>query len=207
VIVERQRWTVQVERTGIADTPLAITQIKTRLNGIATPDVRRKIHALMDIDQNRAEITSETLPECNYLENLRRVLPLLDGAGIETVTVTFSGSGDSGAIDDAWFTPKQPDEFSKTQVSQLRRTSIFEDGQWTKAVVPETMSLRDALDNITNDYLEEAGINWYDNDGGFGELEIDVAERSVSLNINVNYTESTNEFCETKNIDTGNVDE
>jgi len=207
VIVERQRWTVQLERTGIPDTPLAITQIKTRLNGIAPPDIRRKIHALMDIKQPPGDIASESVPETIYLDNLRRVLPILEGAGIETVLVTFSGSGDSGAVDWVYFKPDQPDEFSHSQVKQLRMNSFFEDGQWTKAVVPETMNLKEALTNITDDYLEEAGVNWYDNDGGYGELEIDVAARSVSLDINVNFTESTNEFCETKSIDTGIVEE
>jgi hypothetical protein len=206
VIVERQRWTVQLERTGIPDTPLAITQIKTRLNGIAPPDIRRKIHALMHIKQHPGDIASESVPETIYLDNLRRVLPLLEGAGIETVLVTFSGSGDSGAVDWVYFKPDQPNEFSRAQVPQLRMNSFFEDGRWSKAVVPETMTLREALTNITDDYLEEAGVNWYDNDGGYGELEIDVAARSVSLDINVNYTESTNEFCETKSIDTGEVD-
>ena len=207
VILERQRWTVQLEPTGIPDSPLAITQIKTKLNGIAPPDVRRKIHALMDIKQQPREISSTPVNGTLYIENLRRVLPHLEGAGIESVTVTFSGSGDSGAIDWAWFSPEQPEEFSQTQVSQLRTTSFFEDGQWTKAVVPETMSLRDALENIADDYLAEADVNWYDGDGGYGELVIDVAARSVSLDINVNFTESTNEFCQTKNIDTGNIED
>lgn len=78
--------------------------------------------------------------------------------------------------------------------------------RWRTVLVPENMTLKEALHNITDDYLEETGVNWYDNDGGYGELEIDVAARSVSLDVNVNFTESTNEYCETKSIDTGEVD-
>mgnify|MGYP001382811401 CR=1 FL=1 len=205
VIVDRQRWTVQLERTQIPEKPLAITQIKTRLNGIAPPDIRRKIHDMMEIQLPGSETVSETTPNYVYLDNLRRVLPVLENHGVEGVTVTFSGSGDSGAIDWAYFTPEQPQEFNETRVEQLSINSFYEDDRWRTALVSENMTLKDALNNITDNYLEETGVNWYDNDGGYGELEIDVAARSVSLDVNVNYTESTNEFCETKSIDSGQV--
>ena len=78
---------------------------------------------------------------------------------------------------------------------------------WITTTASESVSLDQAIMNITDNYLAETGVNWYDNDGGYGELAIDVAERSVSLDVNVNYTQSTNEFCETKNIDTGAVEE
>lgn len=207
VIIDQRRWTVQLERTRLDDKPLIISQIKTRLNGLATPDIRRKIHALMGIDQHPGDFVSSSVPETLYLDNLQRVLPILIAASVESVEVTFSGSGDSGAIDTAYFQPKQPEQFTDTQVQQLRKNSFFENGEWTKAVVPETMSLHEALINITDDYLEEAGVNWYDNDGGYGTLVIDVAARSVSLDINVNYSESTNEFSQTKSIDTGAIED
>lgn len=206
VIIERQRWTVQLERTSIEEKPLAITQIKTRLNGIAPPDIRRRIHELMDIPLPAGITPSETTPNYVYLDNLRRVLPVLERQGVERVTVTFSGSGDSGAIDWAYFTPEQPQEFNETRVEQLSGNSVYENDRWRTVLVPENMTLKEALHNITDDYLEETGVNWYDNDGGYGELEIDVAARSVSLDVNVNFTESTNEYCETKSIDTGEVD-
>lgn len=205
VIVERQRWTVQLERTSIEGNPLVITQIKTRLNGIAPPDVRRKIHEFMGLALAGGEVVSETVPNYVYLDNLRRVLPVLQRQGVEHVTVTFSGSGDSGAIDWAYFTPDQPEEFKQTRVEQLNTNRFYEDDRWRTALVSENMTIEDALHNITLNYLEETNVNWYDNDGGYGDLVIDVAARSVSLDINVNYTESTNEFCETKNIDTGEL--
>lgn len=205
VIVERQRWTVQLERTRIEDKPLAITQIKTRLNGIAPPSIRRKVHEFMGLALPGGEFISDSVPNYVYLDNLRRVLPVLERQGVERVTITFSGSGDSGAIDWAYFTPEQPEEFQQTRVEQLSSNSVYENDRWRTGLVAESMTLKEALHNITDDYLEETDVNWYDNDGGYGELEIDVGARSVSLDVNVNYTESTNEFCETKSIDTGDV--
>lgn len=205
VIVDRQRWTVQLEPTKLPDKPLAITQIKTRHNGLAPPHIRRQIHEIMGVPLPGGHKISETIPNYLYLENLRRILPLLEAQGVSLITISFSGSGDSGAIDRADFQPQQPDAFRHTRVDQLETQSVFENNCWEKALVPETITLDEALDNIANDYLDEADVNWYDGDGGYGELVIDVAQRSIFLEINVNYTESTTEFHQTKSIDTGDT--
>ena len=48
----------------------------------------------------------------------------------------------------------------------------------------------------------ETDIDWY-NDGGYGEIEIDVVEGTVRLNVNVRYVESSNEFSCERDIMTG----
>lgn len=206
LIVDRQRWTVQLELTQDTGAPVAITQIKTRHNGIAPPDVRLRIHELMQIPLPRQATLSTSVPNYVYLDNLRRVLPLLEQHGVESVNVTFSGSGDSGAIDDVYYAPQIAASVRTIPVEQVTLNLDF-DRIWRTTTASETVSLDQAIMNITDNYLAETGVNWYDNDGGYGELAIDVAGRSVSLDVNVNYTQSTNEFCETKNIDTGNVEE
>lgn len=206
VIVDRQRWTVQLDLTHNPDAPIAITQIKTRHNGIAPPDVRCRIHEIMQIALPKQPAPSATSPNYVYLDNLRRVLPILEQHNIDSVTVTFSGSGDSGAIDDVYYAPQIAASMRTIPVEQITLNRVF-DRIWMTTAASETVSLDQAIMNITDNYLVETGVNWYDNDGGYGELEIDVAGRSVRLDVNVNYTQSENEFCETKNIDTGSVEE
>ncbi len=206
VIVDRQRWTVQLELTRNPDAPIAITQIKTRHNGIAPPDVRRRIHDMMEIELPKQPDPSNSVPNYVYLDNLRRVLPILQQHEIESVTVTFSGSGDSGAIDDVYYAPQIAASVRATPIEQMTLNRVY-DRIWITTTASETVTLDQAIMNITDNYLAETGVNWYDNDGGYGELEIDVAGRSVRLDVNVNYTQSSNEFCETKNIDTGAVEE
>lgn len=205
LIVDRQRWTVQLELTRDSDAPIAITQIKTRHNGIAPPDVRGRIHALMHIPLPKQTTLSTSVPNYVYLDNLRRVLPILELHGVESVNVTFSGSGDSGAIDDVYYAPQIAASVRTTLLEQITLNRVY-DRIWITTTASETVSLDQAIMNLTDNYLAETGVNWYDNDGGYGELEIDVARRSVSLDVNVNYTQSSNEFCETKNIDTGDAE-
>lgn len=206
VIVDRQRWTVQLELTRNPDAPIAITQIKTRHNGIAPPDVRRRIHEIMEIALPKQTASTASAPNYVYLDNLRRVLPILEQHNIDSVTVTFSGSGDSGAIDDVYYAPQIAASLRTIPVEQITVNRVY-DGEWRTTTATETVSLDQAIMNITDTYLAETDVNWYDNDGGYGELEIDVAARSVRLDVNVNYTQSENEFYETKNIDTGAVED
>lgn len=205
VIVDQQRWTVQLELTRNPDAPIAITQIKTRHNGVAPPDVRRRIHDMMEIELPKHVASSASTPNYVYLDNLRKVLPLLEQHGVHSVNVTFSGSGDSGAIDDVYYAPQIAASVRTIPVEQMTLNRVF-DRIWRTTTASETVSLDQAIMNITDNYLAETGVNWYDNDGGYGELAIDVAGRTVSLDVNVNYTQSTNEFCETKSIDTGDAE-
>jgi hypothetical protein len=56
---------------------------------------------------------------------------------------------------------------------------------------------------LTDAYLEETGVNGYDNDGGLGQLEIDVAGGEVTLTIDCRYTHSNPAFFSQKDIETG----
>jgi hypothetical protein len=60
-----------------------------------------------------------------------------------------------------------------------------------------------ALTQLTDAYLEETGVNGYDNDGGLGQLEIDVAGGEVTLTIDCRYTHSNTAFVSQKEIETG----
>lgn len=206
VFVEKRRWTVQLELTEAPETPLSITQIKTRYNALPPASIRSEIHELLGIPLPVPGASTPANTEHNslYFENLRRVLPILRDHRIESVTVTFDGSGDSGSIDDIHFAPAaNADTIRDATIEHLATGSVFDDGQWRTAQTPQTATVYEAIEALTYDYLEETGINWYDNDGGFGNLEIDVANASVTLEINQRYTESTSEFYAEHNIETG----
>lgn len=77
------------------DPRYCITQIKTRYNGLPPASIRQKIHEVLGIDMKKtggaAYADHAGFPL--YMENLRRVLPILRGNGIEKVTVSFNGTG------------------------------------------------------------------------------------------------------------------
>jgi hypothetical protein len=202
MIIDRQRWTVELTLAKSSENPVIISQIKTRYNGHASPLIRSQIHAAFGIPQNAATPEASNPPNALYLENLRRVLPVLSTHDVESVVVTFSGSGDSGCIDTIYYQPPLRAQIGPCPVEHLTCKSIY-DGQWRTDIVTEVAPLDQALEELTMSYLDETGVNWYDGEGGYGELVIDVRDRSVSLEINVNYSQATTEYDRTRSIDSG----
>ncbi len=205
VFADRQRWTVELRLTNDAETPLRIDQIKTRYNGLPPASVRQQIHKPLGIDLKPSTGgASYPVQDALYMENLRRLLPVFRQHGIETVTVTFNGYSDSGSIEDVTYEPcENPDALKALLVEHISTSNFYEDGQWRRTATPEQTTLEEAIDALTNDYLEETGVDWYNNDGGFGDLIVDVQAGTVSLVVNVRFTDERTEYTAERNIETG----
>lgn len=205
VFADGQRWTVELRLTNDAEAPLRIDQIKTRYNGLPPAPVRQQIHKTLGIDLKQSTGgASYPVQDALYMENLRRLLPVFRQHGIEKVTVTFNGYSDSGSIEDVTYEPcDNPDALKSLLVEHISTTSFFEDGQWRRTATPEQTTLEEVIDALTNDYLEETGVDWYNNDGGFGDLIVDVQSGTVSLVVNVRFTDERTEYTAERNIETG----
>ena len=202
-----KRWTVQVMLTGASERPVRIAQICTRLNGTPTMAERTAIHELFEIDlldplqsAARGGPTPET--RRRYRENLRLLLPVLRQHQTGTVTVTFDGSGDSGCVDQAVYENGDFDG-NAIQVTSLSTANEFVDGQWINTQVEARKSVDEAIEALTDDYLADTGVDWYNNDGGFGELVINVDEGLVSLDVNTRWTDLENAYASEWDIETG----
>ena len=98
---------------------------------------------------------------------------LLEFKRLEIVSckVPFDGCGDSGAVEE---------------------NCILMLGSEGRNVAAETpQELRDAVVALAEHCLESSGVDWYNNEGGYGTLEIDTSNESASLNIEQRYTETT----------------
>lgn len=204
VFVDRQRWTVSIALTGDAEAPLRISQIKTRFNEEPSNDIRKRIHKMLGIKITDTTPAGDQAGEHEYMymDNLRTVLPVLRAHGIGSVTVEFDGYGDSGSIQSVTYDVIDFDD-AAISVDVAVVNSVFENRRWVRTRSIKRMSLNDAIEALTYDYLSETHVNWYDNDGGYGELVIDVVEGTVSLDVNVRFTESHMEFGQTCDIETG----
>ena len=209
VFVDRRRWTVQIAETSGDCKPLRIVQIRGKRNEVPSAEVRERIHEMLDIPSTVAvrQYASAPARRHMYLENLRRVLPVLRQHGVDNVEVSFDGCGDSGSIDRVEFEGAELDR----QAIGIELEGIYqyyENGEYRSEQTLRQLSLEEAIKEIAQDYLEETGVNWYDNDGGFGELTIDVVAGTVSLEVNVRTSSSDVEYQATKDIETGeSVDE
>jgi hypothetical protein len=134
-------------------------------------------HDIMASYQNH----QKALAEANGL-NKSAVFDALAAAGIATVNVTFDGEGDSGQIDNimADDSPTIP----QVQI-ELQQTA------WGTGKLDSTQStLRDAIERLCYDFLEQQQGGWENNDGAYGEFIFDVAQRSIELEFNARFSDS-----------------
>jgi len=109
---------------------------------------------------------------------------VLADAGINEVVISFSGGGDSGAIDGS-------EAFMVTGEGDARAV--------TPALLPETqvnfyaydgeleaMTVGEALERLGDQVLEGCGLDWYNNEGGQGEIIVYVDKQIVRLEIGIN---------------------
>lgn len=206
LFVDRQRWTVQLFKSGEAAMPLHIGQIKTRFNGSPPGQIRERIHQMLGL--NPACDADSPAPsragERTYMDTLRRLLPLLRRHGVTQVEVAFEGSGDSGSIENIAYFPHEAEfDVSGISVEYAATTGYWNGSRWAVERTLTQAPVQTAIEALTYDYLEETGVNWYDGGGGFGMLEIDVEAGIVRLNVDVRYTESVPEFSAERDIWSG----
>jgi hypothetical protein len=112
------------------------------------------------------------------------VFEALSAAGIALVNVTFDGEGDSGQIDNiiAW---KDQEEITISD-----QTVTVQSASWDgREVAFQELPLREAIEQLCYDFLEQEYGGWENNDGAFGEFTLDVAARTVELEFNGRYTD------------------
>ncbi len=133
------------------------------------------------------------------LKDRVNVLTRLKLLGIKEVVVEFSGGGDSGEIDDAYACNHQgePVDISNELIEGWEKKSNFdpEEGRWVEeSIRHESMPLNELLKELCNQALEKAGLDWYNNDGGQGNLTIDFTESppAINLEVGINYTSTEN---------------
>lgn len=122
--------------------------------------------------------------EANQL-NKEAIFAALATAGITEVTVPFDGYGDSGQIDD--MTARVDDrsvELPNVLVTIHERSYSPAD-----AVESVQQPLREAVETLCYDYLEDSHPGWEIDGGSYGEFHFDVRGRTVRLEYNARITE------------------
>lgn len=119
--------------------------------------------------------------------NKNSLFGLLVGHGITTVIVNFDGYGDSGQIEDIVAQIGSANvELPSDQIEIL--CPIWDTTEFNRT----TRTLRDAIEEISYDFLEQVHTGWENNDGAYGDFTFDVAEGTITLDYNERYTSSEN---------------
>ena len=103
----------------------------------------------------------------------KELLQKLDGLGVTNVDVEYDGSGDSGSVESVTATGRGL-------------------GATAEITLPE--ELRQACDDAAVECLEEKGIDWYNNDGGFGHFYIDVVAKTCKLEHEERVNETNSDY-------------
>jgi len=104
-------------------------------------------------------------------EELTKGLIHLKDKGVKYVKVEYSGGGDSGDIDAVYYNLENPEEYSNS---------------------PDTLGINPEVHELIKDYsyyLTQDIEDWYNNDGGYGTIIIDVESANYTIENNVRYTD------------------
>ena len=119
--------------------------------------------------------------------------------GVKEVVVDFDGRRWDGLGDVSLvFADGHEGDAEKilgTSLQALRTTSKYDykKRQWIRSTVPALMSVEELLKDATNVALEESGLDWYNNDGGFGKLFLRLCDSNTGrpelvLDMNIRVT-------------------
>ncbi len=126
-------------------------------------------------EQARTRIRQSIRPQ-----NKTVLFNALAQAGSATVLVQFDGYGDSGQIEDisAHAAPDiavdLPD--GNLDIARIEYGSL--------EIIHQTMSVKETVEFFAYDFLEETHGGWENNEGAYGDILFDVAERTITLNYN-----------------------
>jgi len=100
----------------------------------------------------------------------------LHSLGVVRIIAAFDGSGDSGAIDDPTFWNAANEPVEVDAVMFAAPLKAHEEMGRLRTVADATTHLFDTL-------LESTGIDWYNNDGGYGTFEANILTGELELEV------------------------
>ena len=106
-------------------------------------------------------------------ENLKRALTLMNckHLGVVEISIEFSGSGDSGDIDDIYFRTEK-DSYEYIDMPDKKAEELIRDFAW----------------DIIQSKVDTVG-DWVNNEGGYGTITIDVENNTFNLDYSQRTTE------------------
>jgi hypothetical protein len=132
------------------------------------------------------ELRLEAIAKANEL-NKAIVFDALTAAGITRITVEFDGEGDSGQINGVTaYAGEAPTKLLSTSLTLHVATQNADNPTITETSLPS------AIEDLCYDYLSQCHGGWQDNDGAYGTFEFDVSKRSIHLDFNERFTDTTN---------------
>jgi hypothetical protein len=128
----------------------------------------------------------------DYKDYMKKVFVDLKSAGATNIVIYFDGCGDSGSIE--YVDIKKSDgtliKADELTVEFPKEHSFYKDSNWITEVQIKQMPVCEALEAYCYEELERTNIDWYNNDGGCGQMTINLDDKvEIELEVNQRYTE------------------
>jgi hypothetical protein len=138
--------------------------------------------ALAEFAARQAEREAQAQIEIQHLKGA--VIPPLRSAGVARVEIRFDGYGDSGAVEECvcYDAANAPVSCPDAGVEPFREERS------ARAAEADLSSLAAALESLGYLALERHHPGWELNDGAYGELVIDVAAATFTLDCSLRFT-------------------
>ena len=117
------------------------------------------------------------------------LLTQLNLLGAKRVVVDFQGGGDDGQVDGVYLYDQNNVDIDVPN-DMIAWTTQTYGGQEAES---KQTKLVDALEDLCSRALDNTGLDWYNNDGGQGNLTIDFKENPPSIKLNVGINHRTTE--------------
>jgi hypothetical protein len=143
------------------------------INPNSTPSINA-VGDWADKDRQHAALAEAIRPA-----NKAALFEALASAGVTMVLVRFDGYGDSGQIESIEAkVGENPVDLPDAQVEIAKVC-------WGSSEIERSaFSIRDAIEQLAYDFLEETHDGWENNEGAYGEFTFDVAKRTITLDYN-----------------------
>lgn len=140
--------------------------------------------------------------------NKTQLVDIIIKHSIRTIQVEFSGSGDDGCIDNIIVrdNDNQPIDCPSLDclefnIFQLNRGRVWNGTNWEQQdfnTLRVDNLVEQLIEPLVYELLEETEIDWVNNDGGYGSVEIEYNHNRIHFSINIyqRYTESSLEHSE-----------
>lgn len=117
------------------------------------------------------------------------LLTQLNLLGAKYVYVEFRGGGDDGQVEGVYYRDKNDDiqDIPTDMIAWTKQTY----GKQEKET--KNMTLVDVLEDVCYRALDETGLDWYNNEGGQGQLTIDFTDSPPNIYLNVGVNTMTTE--------------
>lgn len=122
-------------------------------------------------------------------EEKETLLTQLNLLGAKRVYVEFRGGGDDGQVEGVYYQDKH-DEMQDIPTDMIAWTKQTYGNQEKET---KNMTLVDVLEDVCYRALDHTGLDWYNNEGGQGQLTIDFTESPPNIFLNVGVNTMTTE--------------